>query len=38
VQPARHQVVHQIVALGDIGEDPADPPRLLVGRHVLEAE
>ena len=32
VQAARHQVVHQVVARGDAGEDAAHPPRLFLGR------
>ena len=38
VEAARHEVVHQVVAAGDIGEDAADPLRLLLGADILEAE
>src|SRR6185295_11477533 len=38
VHPARHQVVHQVVAPRDRAEDGADAPRLLLGANELVAE
>src|SRR3546814_2617462 len=38
VDAARHQVVHQVVAVGDGVEDLPDKARLLVVTHFAEAE
>ena len=38
VQPRRHQIVHQVVALGDAVKHVVHQRLLVVQRHVLEAE
>jgi hypothetical protein len=38
VQPARHDIVHQVVALGDLVEDIVDQTLLLVETNLGKAE
>ena len=38
MQPKRHQVIHQIIAPGDLVEDIVDKVLLVLDRHALESE
>jgi hypothetical protein len=38
MQAGRHQIIHQIIAGGDVREDAADPPRLFLRLDVFVAK